>query len=97
MQILYLIILSLLSILFGILYVYFLTSHPLKMSRFLLGTCAAFFGSLVIIVAAFQGGQGWLAIGLAVVFAVIAYLLTAKKVLSREDPRQIPDFNPLER
>ena len=92
MQIFYIIILCLLSISFGMLYVYFLTSHPLKMSRFLLGTCAAFFGSLILIASAFQAGQGWLAIGLAAVFAIIAYLLTAKKVLSREDPRLIPEL-----
>jgi protoheme ferro-lyase len=92
MEILTILALSVLSISFGGLYVLFLTSHPLKMSRYLLGASVSFLGTLAVIVAGFQGNQRWLATSLALVLALIAYLLTAKKVLSREDTRPMPEL-----
>jgi protoheme ferro-lyase len=92
MEILTILGLSVLSISFGVLYVLFLTTHPLRMSRYLLGASVTFFGTLVTIGAGFQGTQRWLATGLALVLTLIAYLLTAKKVLSREDTRPMPEF-----
>jgi protoheme ferro-lyase len=92
MPILYYILLSALSITFGILYVYYLTTHPLKMSRYLIGAGAAFFSVVVLVFAAFQGTQRWLAIGLALILMLAAYLVTARRVLDREDDRYVPEL-----
>ncbi len=92
MQLLYFVLLSALSITFGSLYVFFLTCHPLKMNRYLLGTSLAFFFVVVLVITAFHGPQRWLAIGLALGLMIIAYLLTAKRVLNREDTRYVPEL-----
>ena len=90
MQLFYFFLLSAFSIAFGALYVLFLTCHPLKMNRYLLGTTVSFGAVVALIIAAFQGTQIWIAIGLALVLMVVTYLLTAKRVLGREDTRNIP-------
>jgi sirohydrochlorin ferrochelatase len=79
-----------LSFAFGLLYVQFLTIHPLRMSRYLLAATLAFVAAVASLVVGFQGWELLLAIPLALLSALAGYILMTRKVLSREDPRPIP-------
>lgn len=79
-----------LSILLGILYVGFLTTHPLKMSRFLAGAVLTLVLIVAVIGARFSGSQVWLAAGLALAGFIVGYLVMARVVLSRADSRPVP-------
>ena len=79
-----------LSVLVGIFYVCFLTTHPLKMSSHLTGAVLTLVLVVVVISTQFTSGQIWIACGIGLVGFVIGYLGTAKVVLSREDSRPVP-------
>jgi len=81
---------SLLSGAFGLLYVRFLTVHPLKMSRYLLAATLASVAAVASLIVAFQGWELLLAVLLALGSALAGYTLTTRRLLSREDPRPIP-------
>jgi sirohydrochlorin ferrochelatase len=78
------------SIFAGVLYVRFLTSHPLQMNRELFALMLLIF--LLILLAAFglQGAQRWLALPLGAALALGGYLAQARAVLAREDSRPLP-------
>jgi len=92
MDIIRYIVLILLSALFGLYYVRFLTVHPLKMSHSLLVATLVFTSGLLVLVTGFSGWQLWLAGGLSLLSAVAAYVWMARRVLSRDDPRPVPDL-----
>jgi protoheme ferro-lyase len=92
MDIIRYVVLILLSVFLGLYYVRFLTVHPLKMSTSLLVTTLAFVTGLVLLATGFSGGQLWLAGGLALGSTMAAYLWMARRVLSREDSRPVPDL-----
>lgn len=77
------------SLAFGLLYVQFLTVHPLKMSRYLLAATLAFVAAVVSLAVGFQGWELLLAILLAFASALGGYVLMTRRVLSREDPRRL--------
>jgi protoheme ferro-lyase len=79
-----------LSFAFGLLYVQFLTIHPLKMSRYLLAATLAFVAAVASLAVGFRGWEFLLAVPPALASALAGYLLMAHQVLSREDPRPIP-------
>jgi sirohydrochlorin ferrochelatase len=81
-----------LSFAFGVLYVKFLTVHPLKMSRFLLACTLAFVALVAVLAAGFPGSQLVIAIVLAFAFTLAGYTAMTRAVLSREDPRPVPDL-----
>jgi protoheme ferro-lyase len=77
---------------FGLLYVKFLTVHPLKMSRYLLAATLAFAGTAVALIVGFRGWELVLAVLLALASALAGYTSTAHWVLSREDARPVPSL-----
>ena len=79
-----------LSFAFGLLCVQFMTVHPLKMSRYLLAATLAFVAAVTALLVGFRGRELLLAIPLTLASALAGYILTTRKVLSREDPRPIP-------
>jgi protoheme ferro-lyase len=81
---------ALFSGLFGIFLVGYLTTHPLKMSRYLVG--AVLSGILVVAVgiAFFSGSQVWIGAGIGLVSFIAGYMGATKVVLSREDERPPP-------
>jgi len=81
-----------LSFAFGVLYVKFLTVHPLKMSWFLLADTLAFVALVAVLAAGFGGAQRMIAIALAFAFTLAGYAAMTRAVLSREDPRPIPEL-----
>jgi len=80
------------SFLLGILYVNFLTAHPLKMSRYLFAACLVFFSLPVSLVIGFKGAELLIAILLSLAFALAGYAAMAKVILSKEDTRPIPNL-----
>ena len=81
-----------LSFLFGLLYVQFLTVHPLRMSRYLLVSTLAFAGVVAALLLGFRGTELLIAILLSLGAALAGYTVMARSVLSREDPRQVPEL-----
>jgi protoheme ferro-lyase len=81
-----------LSFALGWLYVNFLVSHPLKMSRYLFATTAALFGTMAILLTAFQGAQLLLGAILSLVAAIVGYATMTRSVLARKDPRPVPEL-----
>jgi len=79
-----------LSLLAGALYAWFLTVHPLRMSRALLGTCLAALLLVDVLATSFRGAQLPIAGSLSAGFALAGYTVMTYTLLSREDPRPIP-------
>lgn len=79
-----------LSFLFGLLYVQFLTVHPLRMSRYLFGSTLTLAGVVAALLLGFRGTELLIAILLSIGAALAGYTVMARSVLSREDPRQVP-------
>lgn len=67
-----------------------LTTHPLRMGRHLLAWSAALFGLGLALAFAPAPGHRWIGLGVAAALALVAYLLTAVRILSRDDPRPLP-------
>jgi protoheme ferro-lyase len=80
------------SFAFGLLYVQFLTVHPLKMSRYLLAATLVFVAAVVSLAVGFRGWELLLAILLALASALGGHVLMTRRILSREDPRPIPEL-----
>jgi sirohydrochlorin ferrochelatase len=76
----------------GLLYVKFLVSHPLKMCRYLFASTTALFGTIAILATSFPSAQLWPGIALSLAAALVGYAVMARSVLSREDPRSVPDL-----
>ena len=81
-----------LSILFGILLVQYMTIHPLQMSLFLVLTLIVLFALIILIAKGFQGKQLPIAIILSVVLFISGYAVMTQIFLSREDPRFVPEL-----
>jgi protoheme ferro-lyase len=81
-----------LSIVFGVLYVNYLVVHPLRMSRYLLAASLAFFSLLVVLAWGFRGRQLLIAVPLSLALALVGYAAMTRVVLSREDPRPVPEL-----
>jgi sirohydrochlorin ferrochelatase len=74
----------------GVLYVNYLTVHPLRMSRYLLATCLVIFALLVVLATRFEGRTLLMAIPLSLVLLLIGYITMTRSVLARDDPRPVP-------
>ena len=78
---------------FGYSYVMFLTVHPLKMSRFLLIAVSTFTTGIFMLITNFQGNALVIGTALALVSLMVAYIITTRHVLSREDPHPVPHLS----
>lgn len=77
--------------LLGVLFVQYLSVHPLQMSFYLLAACIVLFGLFVVLIKGFKGKSLFIATVLSVgVFLLGQYTMT-KVILSREDPRPVPE------
>lgn len=81
---------GLLAYTLGLLYVQFLTVHPLRMGRAMFGTTAALSGLVAIIAVLFAGPMRFAASGVAIAAVVGGYATMAHIVLSRQDRRTVP-------
>jgi sirohydrochlorin ferrochelatase len=76
--------------LFGVLYVRFLTVHPLNMAWPLFGATLALVASAAASALGFRGIELAASITLSLAIALAGYGLAARAVLSRDDPRPVP-------
>lgn len=81
-----------LSLASGVLYVNFLSVHPLKMSLYLLATCVVLFALLVTLVVGFKGKSLLIAIPLSLAFFLAGYIAMIRAILARDDPRPVPEL-----
>lgn len=81
-----------LSFLLGWLYVNFLVSHPLMMSRYLFATTVVLFGTMALLFGAFPDIQLLPGVGLALAGALAGYAMMTRSVLSRADHRPVPEL-----
>jgi protoheme ferro-lyase len=74
------------------LYVKFLTVHPLKMSRYLFVATLALAAAAAATLIASEGFGLVIAISINLASAIVGYSVMTRVVLSREDPRQLPEL-----
>lgn len=83
---------GILAILLGVLFVQYLSAHPLKMSFYLFFTCIVLFVLILVLKAGFQGTLRLVALLLTVGAFIVGHLTMTKIILAREDPRPIPEL-----
>jgi protoheme ferro-lyase len=83
---------GILAILLGVLFVQYLSVHPLQMSLYLLSTCIVFFILVLYLKAGFQGTSRLIAVLLTIGAFITGHLTMTKIILTREDPRPIPEL-----
>jgi len=83
---------GILSILLGVLFVQYLSVHPLKMSFYLFSTCIVLFILILFLKAGFQRTSRLIAVLLTVGAFIIGHLAMTKVILVRDDPRPIPEL-----
>jgi protoheme ferro-lyase len=81
-----------LSYLLGILFVQFLSVHPLQMSLYLLATCVVLFGLILVLVFGFKRLSLFIAIGLSLVLFIAGHLTMTRIILNRPDLRPVPEL-----
>ena len=86
------IIIVVLASLLGVLFVQFLSVHPLQMSLYLFATCVVFFLLLVVLAVGFQGRSLLIASVLSLGMFVVGHLSMTKIILLRDDPRPVPEI-----
>jgi sirohydrochlorin ferrochelatase len=81
-----------LSFALGALLVHYLTTHPKKMSGYLLAACATLFALVVVLALGFRARLLLVAIPLSLLFLFAGYVVMTRAFLSREDPRPMPEL-----
>ncbi|MFC2065281.1 hypothetical protein ACFLXB_09330 [Chloroflexota bacterium] len=76
----------------GVLFVQYLSVHPLQMSFYLAATCFVLVGLIWLIAAGFEKKAILAAIVLAVIFYLAGHLSMTKIILARDDPRPVPEL-----
>lgn len=82
----------LLSGMLGVLFVRFLSVHPLKMSLYLAGTLLSFFLLIVVIASQFDGWAIFVAILLSVGVFLVGHLTMTRLILNQDDSRSVPEL-----
>jgi protoheme ferro-lyase len=83
---------GILAVLLGVLFVQYLSVHPLKMSFYLFSTCIVLFILILVLKAGFQGTSLLLASLLTIGAFITGHLAMTKVILARDDPRPIPEL-----
>jgi len=78
--------------LLGVLFVQYLSVHPLQMSLYLLFACISLFVLLVVLKVGFEGKARFFAVLLASGFFIVGHLAMTKIILTRDDPRPVPEL-----
>lgn len=85
-------ILVVLAGLLGILFVQYLSVHPLQMSSYLFAVCTVFFTIIVVLKVGFRQRSLLFAILLTLGVFVVGHLSMTKILLARDDPRPVPEI-----
>ena len=78
--------------LMGVLFVQYLSVHPLLMSFYLIAVCFLFFSLVLLLVLGFKKQMLLIAISLALAFFLAGNLAMTRIILNREDPRPVPEL-----
>lgn len=78
--------------LLGVLFVQYLSVHPLQMSIFLIAVCFLVFSLILLLVLGFKKQLLLIAIPLALAFFIAGNLAMTRTILNREDPRPVPEL-----
>ena len=92
MQLLIWLVIVVISYLLGILFVQFLSVHPLQMGLYLVATCVVLFGLILVLVFGFKRLSLFIAIGLSLVLFIAGHLTMTRIILDRPDPRPVPEL-----
>ena len=92
MKYLWWLIVALLSGLLGVLFVQYLSVHPLHMSFYLFATCVVLFVLLIVLKVGFQRTSLLLAALLSVGVFLLGNFAMTKIILARDDPRPVPEL-----
>jgi protoheme ferro-lyase len=85
-------VVGLLAILLGVLFVQYLSVHPLQMSAYLFATLVVLFILIVVLVIGFKRTSLIIAIFLALGLFVVGHISMTRVILAREDPRPVPEL-----
>ncbi len=86
------IVLIVLSGLLGVLFVQYLSVHPLQMSLYLIATCVVLFALLVVLKVGFKRRTLLLAILLGIGAFLIGHISMTRVILASDDPRPVPEL-----
>ena len=78
--------------LLGVLFVQYLSVHPLQMSFYLFATCVVLFGLILLLAFAFKRQKLLIAIALSLVFFIAGNLTMTRVILGQEDTRAVPEL-----
>jgi protoheme ferro-lyase len=78
--------------LLGVLFVQYLSVHPLQMSLYLFASCVVLFVLIVVLKAGFQRTSLLIAVLLSLGAFIVGHLTMTKIILAREDPRPVPEL-----
>ncbi len=78
--------------LLGVLFVQYLSVHPLQMSLYLFATCVVLFVLIVVLKTSFHRTSLLLAILLSLGVFIVGHLSMTKIILTRDDPRPVPEL-----
>jgi protoheme ferro-lyase len=85
-------VVGLLAVLLGVLFVQYLSVHPLQMSAYLFATLVVLFILIVVLVIGFKRTSLIIAIFLALGLFVVGHISMTRVILAREDPRPVPEL-----
>jgi sirohydrochlorin ferrochelatase len=85
-------VIGVLSFLSGILFVQYLSVHPLQMSLYLVATCVALFALILVLAFGFKRLSLFIAIGLSLGLFIAGHLMMTRIILNRPDPRPVPEL-----
>ena len=83
-------VVGILAVLLGVLFVQYLSVHPLQMSFYLFSTCVVLFILILVVKAGFQGTSRLIASLLTLGAFIAGHLAMTRIILAREDPRPVP-------
>jgi protoheme ferro-lyase len=92
MEIIKWLVVAILGGLLGLLFVQYLSVHPLRMSRYLFGSSAVLFILILVLYSNFQRTELVLAILLSMGLFIAGHLTMTKIILGRDDPRPVPEL-----
>ena len=86
-------VIILLAGLLGMLFVQYLSVHPVQMSLYLFATCVVLFLLIMVLITGFQRRSLFFAILLSLGVFVVGHLSMTKIILARDDPRPVPELS----
>jgi protoheme ferro-lyase len=85
-------VIAILSPALGVLFVNYLSVHPLQMSLFLFATTLVLVAIVLLVVLGLEGWSRWIAIPVVLLLFLVGHLAMTRIILARDDPRFVPEL-----